>query len=151
MNPDPRDWSTAERKEVAAHLDGDGCLSVKFNERRNSYQLTFQFSGSSKLPLLLAERYGGTAFDVGGGAFIWQVAKMELLLSMLKVIKPHVRLKTGHIEVGIKFLKIQMEKKRGFKGRLAALREEMGRLNDTEARKAEALEYWESTDPGTGR
>ena len=50
-------------------------------------------------------------------------------------------------KVGIKFLRIQKKKSRGWKAKLAALYEEMRQLNNTAARKAEALEYWESLDP----
>lgn len=151
--PDPRFWTTAERKEVAAHLDSDGCLSIGFDKRSETYHVVFDFTGASKLPLLLAESYSrGTAFlNENSGKFTWRIGRQKELTAMLKAIKPHVRLKAEHVDVALKALKILKKKPRGWKAKLAGLKEEMGRLNDLEDRKRRGLEYWEATDPRGSR
>jgi len=63
------------------------------------------------------------------------------LIFLQKYGTEHTSLKTLNI---IEFSRAP----RGWKGRLAKLREEMRRLNDTVARKREALEYWETLEHG---
>jgi len=147
-HPDPSKWTAAMRQEVATSLDGDGCLSIGFDKRAKTYGVGFQFKGSSKLPIFLAEKYGGTCFYTkSDGSFSWRVDRQEDLAACLKSIKPYVREKTGQVDVALKALKILKEKPRGWRDRLEALRQEMGRLNNTEDRKQRGLEYWEATDP----
>lgn len=128
------DLDEKDKAKLAMALDSDGTLAPAFDNRRNYSHPVFEFAGSSRLPALLAEKYGKATTirktkTETGWVYKWQISQQNELEVFLQQIRPYIILKKRQIGTALEMLEVLENKPKGWKDRLNKLAKKLSKQN----------------------
>ena len=116
---------TQEKAYIAGFFDREGHVSITHLKNTPTYQCRVGFTNTDRLILeWIKSKVGGSitlkqrVSEIHSQAFKLEIASVDEVLSLLKEIKPYVKIKTAQLNFALEFIKDKRAKKIGSKHRI---------------------------------